>query len=81
MLKTPLKNICICKLQIQKHMLKYNKFGVTENQLLCRRLFYKCRNIIPIIDDAEHAFEGANLHQDKYTGKLHHNKNNMKTTD
>ena len=65
-------------------MLKYNKFVVTENQLLCRMLFYKCSNIIPIvpiIDKVEHAFEGAHLHQDKYTGKLPHNINNIKTTD
>ena len=45
-------------------MLKYSKFVVTENQLLCRMLFYKCRNIIPI--------EHARFLQDEYTGKLHH---------
>ena len=26
--------------------------------------------------DNEHVFEGDHLHQDTYTGKLHHNKNN-----
>ena len=72
MLKTPLKNICIGKLQLQKLMLKFNKFVVTGNQLLFTMLFYKGRNVI-------HAFEGAHLHQDKYTGKLHHNKNNTDT--
>ena len=50
-------------------MLKFNISVVTENQLLGRMLFYKCRHII-------HAFEGAHLHQDNHTGKLHHNKNN-----
>ena len=43
-------------------MLKYNKLVVTENKLLCRMVFNKCRNIIR----SEH----GNYVEDDYTGKL-----------